>query len=125
MKKIFTILAIIASVLAIMLSVLPLSNLAIIPSIIALICGLIAFYLSKKSGEIKKIIQFSFLLTIIALALTTYKSLFNTVEVTNTEALEKKEVTSKEEAIEELNDIDIDEAEIEGEIKAEDIHIDG
>ncbi|MCF7568137.1 FUSC family protein [Sabulilitoribacter arenilitoris] len=125
MKKIFTILAIIASVLAIMLSVLPLSNLAIIPSIIALICGLIAFYLSKKSGEVKKIIQFTFLLTIIALALTTYKSLFNTAEVTNIEALEKKEVTSKEEAIEELNDIDIDEDEIEGEIEAEDIHIDG
>ena len=55
MKKLFTILAIIASVLAIILSVLPLSNLAIIPSIIALISGLIAFYLSKKTGEVKEV----------------------------------------------------------------------
>ncbi|WP_034040346.1 hypothetical protein [Wocania ichthyoenteri] len=113
MKKLFTIFAIIASVLAIILSVLPLSNLAIIPSIIALICGLIAFYLSKKSGEVKKIIQFTFLLTIIALAITTYKSLFNTVEVANTEALEKKEAKSEKEAIEELNELEIEDISID------------
>ncbi len=113
MKKVFTILAILASVLAIILSVLPASNLAIIPAIIALICGLVAFYLSKRTGEIKKIIQFTFFLTIIALGITTYKSIFNTVEVANTEDLEKKEAKSEEEAIEELNELDMDEIEIE------------
>lgn len=89
MKKIFTILAIVTSVLAIILSVLPAFNLAIIPSIIALVSGLIAFYLSKKRGEVKKIIQFTFLLTIIALSISIYKSVFHTAKVTNIEALEE------------------------------------
>lgn len=113
MKKIFTILAITASVFAIILSVLPLSNLAIIPSAIALICGLVAFYISKKSGEVKKIIQFTFLLTIIAIGITTYKSLFNTTKVINTKSLEEKEAKSQKEAIEELEELDIDENELE------------
>ena len=123
MKKVFTILAVIASILAIILSVLPVSNLAIIPSIIALICGLVAFYLSKKAGEVKKIIQFSFFLTIIALAITTYKSIFNTAEVTNTTVLEKKEAESEEEAIEELNELDIDIEDSDLEDLEEDIDI--
>lgn len=48
MKKIFIFLAIIALVLAVILSALLIYNLAIIPSIIGLTFGLMAFYLSKK-----------------------------------------------------------------------------
>ena len=128
MKKVFTILAVIASLFTIILSVLPVSNLAIIPAILALVFGLIAFYLSKKTGEVKKIIQFSFFLTIIALVLTTYKVIFTETEVADTEVLEATETKLKEKAIEELEDLDIDEAELEGlEINAtylEDISID-
>ena len=54
MKKALTILAMTTSILAIILSVLPVSNLSIIPAIAALIFGLGAFYLSKRSGQIKK-----------------------------------------------------------------------
>lgn len=54
MKKLFTILAIIASISAIILAVLPTSNLAIFPSIAALVFGLMAFYLSKKNRRSKK-----------------------------------------------------------------------
>ncbi len=113
MKRLFTILAVIASVLAIILSVLPISNLAIFPAAAALIFGIIAFYLSKKAGKVKKIIQFSFLLTIMALGLTTYKAIFNKTEVGNTETLVEKEEASKEEAIEELEDLELDEIDIE------------
>ncbi len=113
MKRLFTILAVIASVLAIILSVLPISNLAIFPAAAALIFGIIAFYLSKKAGKLKKIIQFSFLLTIMALGLTTYKAIFNKTEVGNTETLVEKEEASKEEAIEELEDLELDEIDIE------------
>lgn len=113
MRQLFTILAVIASILAIIFSVLPISNLAIFPGIAALIFGLIAFYLSKKAGKVKKIIQFSFLLTIIALGLTTYKAIFTETEVGNTEALVEKEAESKEEAIEELEDLDLEEIDIE------------
>ncbi|TBN02996.1 FUSC family protein [Hyunsoonleella flava] len=113
MKRLFTILAVTASVLTIVLSVLPASNLAIFPGGAALIFGLIAFYLSKKAGHVKKIIQFSFLLTIMALGLTTYKAIFNTTEVGDTETLVEKEAESKEEAIEELEDLDLDDIDIE------------
>ncbi len=113
MKKIFTILAIITSVLAITLSVLPISNLAVFPAAAALIFGLFAFYLSKKSGQVKKIIQFTFLLTIIALAITTYKAIFTEVEVSNTKELINKEAESKEEAIEDLEELDLEELDME------------
>lgn len=113
MRQLLTILAVIASILAIIFSVLPISNLAIFPAIAALIFGLIAFYLSKKAGKVKKIIQFSFLLTIMALALTTYKAIFTKTEVGDTEALVEKEAESKEEAIEELEELDLESIDIE------------
>lgn len=113
MKKILTILAIITSILAIILSVLPVSNLAVFPAIAALVFGLGAFYLSKKTGHVKKIIQFSFLLTIIALAITTYKAVFTTTELGNTDTLIEKEEELKVESIEELENLDLEELDTE------------
>lgn len=113
MKKIVIILGFISAVLAVILAVTPLSQIAFIPSIIALIFGAIAMYLSKQKQGSKKTIQLMFLLTIIALVVTTYKSVFNSVEVGNTEALEIKETESQEQAIEELEDLDIDELDFE------------
>lgn len=113
MKKVFIILAVTASILAVVLSVLPVSNLAIFPAILALIFGIIAFYLSKKVGSVKKIIQFSLLLTIIALSISIYKAVFSTAELGETETLTKKETESKEEAIEELEELDLEELEVE------------
>ena len=52
-------------------------------------------------------VQLVFFLTIIALALTTYKTVFEKTEVGNTEALEVREDAAKENAIEELDDIEI------------------
>lgn len=124
MKRLFTTLAIITSVLAVIFSVLPISNLAIFPGIAALIFGGIAFYLSKKLGEVKKIIQFTFLLTIIALSLTTYKAIFVKTEVVNTELLDAKEIQLEEEAIEELEGLEIESTDIEPiEIKNSDVNV--
>lgn len=122
MKKLFTILAVAASILAIILAVLPVSNLAVFPSIAALIFGIAAFYLSKKTGQVKKIIQFSLMLTILALVLTTYKAIFTKTEVANTEDLNAKETELEEQAIEELEGLEIDEIEID-ESELEDISI--
>ena len=108
MKKLFIILGIIASVLALVLSILPLSNLAFFPAIAAFIFALAAFYFTNKENSSKKTVQLIFLLTIIALSISTYKSLFNTVEVGNTEQLEQKEEQLEEESIEELDDLEID-----------------
>ena len=113
MKQLSTIIAVIASFLAVIFSVLPLSNLAIFPAIVALIFGFIAFYLSKKTGHVKKIIQFTFFLTIISLSITIYKAVFTHTEVGNTEELIIKEEASKDDAIEELESLDLEEMDFE------------
>lgn len=115
MKKLFTILALIASIFAVIFSVLPISNLAIFPAIAALIFGSLAYYLSKKAGHVKKIIPFTLLLTGAALVVTTYKSIFTKTEVVNTEVIEAKETKLEEASIEELEELDIelDETELE------------
>lgn len=113
MKQLFTSLGLIAAILAVILSVLPVSNLAIFPAVASLLFVLIAFYLSKKSGHIKKTIQLTFFLAIISLAMTTYKALFNTSKVANNQELKEKEAASKKEAIEELEELDIDDINID------------
>ena len=83
MKKLVIVLGFIIAILAVVLAVTPLSKIAYIPGVAALILGILAIYLSKQKQGSKKSIQLIFLLTIIALAVTTYKSVFNAVEVGN------------------------------------------
>lgn len=111
MKKLVIILGFISAVIAVLIAITPLSQMAFIPAIIALFLGIVAMYLSKQKQGSKKIIQLLFLLTIIALALTTYKSIFNTVEVGDTQELIDMEEESQEDAINELNDIEIEDIE--------------
>lgn len=111
MKKLLTLLAIISAVLTIVLAVLPISNLAIIPAVAALIFGGIAYYLSKKSGNIKKILPFTFLLIACALALITFKALFTTSQVKNTDELHTKEAQFEKDAKKELEDLELEKVE--------------
>lgn len=113
MKQLFITLGVISAVLATLFSVLPLSNLAIFPGVSAIIFGVVAYFLSKKAGYVKKIIPFTFLLTIIALSITIYKAAFTTVEVVDTEELIIKEETFEQEAIEELENLDLEGLDIE------------
>lgn len=108
MRRLFIILGFVASILAVVLSVTPLSKIAYIPGIFALIFGLVALYLSRQKQYPKKSIQLIFLLTIIALTITTYKAVFNIAEVGDVESLELKEKESEEKAIEELEDLDLE-----------------
>jgi len=109
MRKTAIILGFIFSVIAAILAVLPLSNFAFYPAIIAFVFGVIALLKSKAEGAKKHTIQLVFLLTIIALALATYKSIYSNTEVGDTEQLEQLDKKSEEDAIEELEDIDISE----------------
>ncbi|MDG5493190.1 FUSC family protein [Psychroserpens sp. SPM9] len=109
MKKLFLILGFITAILALILAVTPLSKLAYIPSIAALVFGVLTLYFSKDKQASKKSIQLVFLMTIIALVLTTYKVIFTTSEVGDTKQMEQKEEQLEEESLEELEDLDIDE----------------
>ncbi len=115
MRRLFIILGFIASILAVILSVTPLSKIAYIPAVAALIFGLIAFYLSKQKQYPKKSIQLIFLMTIISLTITTYKAIFDVVEVGNVEGLELKEKESEEKALEDLEDLKLDDVELDTE----------
>ncbi|MBU3821550.1 FUSC family protein [Flavobacteriaceae bacterium XHP0103] len=113
MKQVFIILGLTAAIIATVFAILPISNLAIFPAIAAFIFGLIAFYLSKKTGSVKKIIQFTFLLTIVSLSVSIYKAIFIKAEVANTEELIQKEDESKQEAIKELEELDLEDITLE------------
>lgn len=113
MRRLLIVLGFITSTLSVVLSVTPLSKIAYIPAVVALIFGCIAFYLSRQKQYPKKSIQLIFMLTIIALSITTYKAVFEVVEVGNVEGLELKEKESEEKAIEELENLDIDESKLD------------
>lgn len=108
MKKTFTILGFVFAVIATLLAVLPLYKFAFIPAILALIFSVIAFLKARKKNNSTQFIQLSLLLTIISLVMCTYKSVFIKNEVGDTVKLEKREEQIKEDAKEELNDLNID-----------------
>jgi predicted membrane protein len=109
MRKFLVILGFIAAILAVVLAVTPLSNIALIPAIVAFILGLAIFYLSKKQNQSKKVVQYIFILTIVSIGITTYKSVFNEVEVGDTEELQERADESVEDSKEILEDLDIEE----------------
>ncbi len=109
MRQLFIVLGIIAAVLALILAVTPLSQIAYLPAIVALIFGGVAFYISKRQQSPKKTIQLIFILTVIALFLTTYKSIFNQAEVGDLDEFELKKEASIEDSKEILEGLEIDE----------------
>lgn len=108
-KKLVIVLGFIAAVLAVILAVTPLSNLAVIPIIMAFICGLLIVFISKKDKTKTKSIQYIFLMVIIALVLTIYKSVFYKSEVGDIEQLEQRDEENLEDSKELLDDLEIDE----------------
>lgn len=108
-KKLFIILGFITAILGVVLAVTPLYNLAVAPVIIAFICGIVIFFVSKKENTKTKTIQYIFLMVIIALALTIYKSINATSEIGDTEQLEQRDEDNLEDSKELLEDIDFDE----------------
>lgn len=109
MRQLFIVLGIIAAVLALILAVTPLSQIAYLPAIVALIFGGVAFYISKRQQSPKKTIQLIFILTVMALLLTTYKSIFNQAEVGDLDEFELKKEASIEDSKEILEGLEIDE----------------
>lgn len=105
MRLLFTILGLISAILAVILAVLPLEKIAIVPGVFAVIFSLIARYISKNAG--KKLINFSFLIVIIAFLLIAYKIVFaSESQVTMDENFIEQNEKSEEKAIEELEDLE-------------------
>lgn len=99
MKKSFIILGFTSAIVAVILAATPLFKISVAPIIIAFISGLIILFLSKKLKTKTKVIQYIFLLVIIALSLTIYKGVVNTSEIENTEQLEQIDKENKDENV--------------------------
>ena len=108
MRKILIVLGLIAAVLALILAATPFSNTAYIPAITALVFGFIAFYIAKRDQSPKKTIQLIFLLTLLALVLTTYKVIFNPSVVEHVEKSELKEKTPVKDSEDRLEEVDVE-----------------
>ncbi|WP_455169398.1 hypothetical protein [Aegicerativicinus sediminis] len=77
MKKNMVIFGFLCSMLGLILSLTTYSNYAFIPCILALLGGLFAYYTDRHLPYPKKSIQIIFIITIIALSLTTYRALLD------------------------------------------------
>ena len=108
MRRLITTLAIIAAILGLVLSILPFGAIALIPIVIAFILGFIAFKMAQKDGANTKLIKVVFLTTIIALVLSIYRTVIEDNVVENDIETIEKEKQSQEDALEELEDLDIE-----------------
>lgn len=109
MRLIITTLAIITAILGLTLSILPFGNIALIPIVAAFILGFIAFKMAQKEGKNTKLVKVVFLVTIVALGMSIYRSVFDENIVEEDIETINRDKASEEEAIEELDDIDIEE----------------
>lgn len=91
MRLIYIILGLITSILAVVLAILPGFIVSFIPAILAIIFGLLGFLKSKKEHKPTHTTQLIFLLTIIALAIASYQSLYSTTYYEEGEHLEIQE----------------------------------
>jgi phosphotransferase system glucose/maltose/N-acetylglucosamine-specific IIC component len=110
MRQLFIILSLIFAILGLALSILPFGSIAYIPIIAGFIFGLFAFKISQKNNKSTQIIKGIFLVVIVSLCISIYRSIFetNVIEKDNIETL-KKEKQSEQETINELESIDIEE----------------
>ncbi|MFD2550705.1 FUSC family protein [Bizionia sediminis] len=112
MKKILTLGSLLCAVFAILLAVLPLSNFAFLPAGLGALLAGSAFYVALKQKQPTHSIKLAFLLLSIALVLASYKLLFTSLKVENTEELQQTEQQSEQEAIETLEELNLDDIEM-------------
>jgi hypothetical protein len=105
MKKLFLILGIIATLLALIFTLLPMGSIALLPALAAVLFSFIAFRLSeKKTNLLKALLGLGVVLVLIGLG----KTFFTTEEVEIEAAYEAKMETSKKEALEELEELEME-----------------
>ncbi|MUU78399.1 hypothetical protein [Winogradskyella endarachnes] len=95
MKKALIIIGFIAAVIATILASTKLYMFSIIPIITAFICGVALIFISKKTQNYTKSIQYIFLLVIMSLGLTIYKNVTIVHETQETEQTESTETENQ------------------------------
>lgn len=107
MRLTLIIISIISAIIGLALSILPFGSIAILPIVVSFISGLIAFKISQKENKSTNIVKGVFLIVIISLGLTVYNSLSANEIIEDSESI-TKENQSDEDAIEELESLEIE-----------------
>lgn len=108
MRLVVTTLAILSAIIGLTLSILPFGTIALLPIILAFILTFIAYKMAQKEKANTKFVKVIFLVTIVAFLLSLYRIAFDENIVENDIETIEKEKQSKEDALEELEDLDID-----------------
>ena len=108
MKILYTTLAIISVVLSLILSILPFGSLAFIPIVLAIVFSFLLLKELKKEGKSINLVKVLFLGIIVSLSVSIYRTLFTENTIVETEQTIEKEKQSEEDAIKELEDIELD-----------------
>jgi energy-coupling factor transporter transmembrane protein EcfT len=85
MKKTLIVFGLTSGITALVFAVTKFSKFAIIPIVVAFATGLIILFISRKQHIKMKSIQYIFLMVIIALGFTIYKSMFSTTVINTDE----------------------------------------
>lgn len=108
MRLTLIIISIISALIGLALSILPFGSIAILPIVVAFISGLIAFKISQKEKKSTNIVKGVFLIVIISIVLTILNTFKANEIIEDTESI-IKDNQSEEEAIEELESLEIEE----------------
>ncbi|MFD2564743.1 hypothetical protein [Aquimarina rubra] len=117
MRIVLISIAAIAAFFGIIMAILPFGTLGILPGIVALIAGFGAYFLSKKQLKPQKLSLLFLTIGVLVIVASGSKSLWVKDEVAVDEEFQQKEEQSKEEAIEELKEIESELEEIEGDLE--------
>ena len=109
MKKTIITTGFITAIISVALAVTPLFKISIIPTLIAITCGVVALYLSLKEKSKPKSIQYILVIAVLSLSVFIYKIVVDKNEIGNIEELNKREQDNLNESKEILDDIEIDE----------------
>ncbi|WP_299220432.1 hypothetical protein [uncultured Aquimarina sp.] len=117
MRIVLISIAAIAAFLGIIMAILPFGTIGILPGIVALISGFGAYFISKKQLKPQKLSLLFLTIGVLVIVASGSKSLWVKDEVAVDEEFQQKEEQSKEEAIEELKEIESELEEIEDDLE--------
>ncbi|AXT54857.1 hypothetical protein J8L88_17840 [Aquimarina sp. MMG015] len=117
MRIVLISIAAIAALLGIIMAILPFGTIGVLPGIVSLLAGIGAFYISKKKQKPQKLSLLFLTIGVLVIVASGSKSLWVKDEIAVDEEFEQKEEQSKEEAIEELKEIENELEEIEGDLE--------
>lgn len=117
MRIVLLTVAAIAAFLGIIMAILPFGTIGVLPGIVALIAGFGAYYFSKKNKKPQKLSILFLSIGILVVIASGSKSLWVKDEIAVDTEFQQKEEQSKEEAIEDLKEIESELEEIEGDLE--------